>query len=78
MLVRVFEVDLTSDDIFEDATFLKGYNEKNFDKLIEFVKSLKDKDMRINNNWYTVHDFVWSFPESDENIPSFDIFVYGY
>lgn len=78
MLVRVYKMDLASDDEYENATFLKAYQEDNFDKLAEFVKSLKDKDLRIYNEWYTIHDFVWSFPEDEENIPSFDIFVYGY
>ena len=78
MLVRVYEMNLTSDDEYENATFLKGYHEENIDKLVEFVKSLKGKDLRIHNEWYTIHDFVWSFPEDTENIPSFDIFVFGY
>ena len=78
MLVRVLEENLCEKDCLENATFLKGYEFKDIDKIIEFVKSLIGKDMRIGNDWYTIEDYVWSFPETDENIPTLDIFVYGY
>lgn len=78
MLVRVLEEDLTEENRFENAKFLKGYNFENIDIIVEVVKSLMGKDMRIGNDWYTIDDYVWSFPETDDNIPSFDIYVYGY
>lgn len=80
MLVRIYELNFTMDDDtgMDKATFLKGYEFKNIDKIVKFVKCMKGKDLRIGNIWYTIDDFVWTFPEEHDNIPTFDIYVYSY
>lgn len=80
MLVRIYELNFTMDDNtgIDNATFLKGYNFQDIDKIVEFVKSMKGKDLRIGDIWYTIDSFIWTFPEESDNIPSFDIFVYSY
>lgn len=80
MLVRIFELNFTMDDDTgkDNATFLKGYEFKNIDKIVKFVKCMKDKDLRIGDIWYQIDDYVWNFPEEHDNIPTFDIYVYSY
>lgn len=75
MLIRLMEYNWTENDDsgLDNPHFIKAYTEKNINKVIKLIKEIKG--VRIGNDWYTICDYIWNFPESYENIPSLDIYV---
>ena len=60
---------LTDDEEFNKCIYnflgmrLNWAKKANDTKVIEFIKSMLGKDVRIGDDWYTIQDFVWSFPK---------------
>lgn len=76
MIIRLLEYNWTNDDSgLEKPNHIGAYTEENYDKAIIFIKEMIDHGVRFGDDWYTVCDVIWSFPESRENIPSIDVYV---
>ena len=77
MIIRLVEYNWTNEDEtgLDKPKFIKAYTEDNIDKVIVLIKEMKEQGIRVGNDWYTICDYVWSFPESHENLPSLDIYV---
>ena len=80
MLIRLMEYDFSSeeDDMYKNPHLIKGYEEKNFDKLVNTIISLKGCDVRVGDEFYTIDDIVFNFPEFNDNIPTLDIMCIPY
>ena len=80
MLVRILELNFTNNDSegMDNAHYLAGYEFENIDKIIEFVKSMKGKDLRINDEYYTIEDWIWNFPQDFDSLSCLDIYVLSY
>lgn len=77
MLIRLYELNYTDDDGIDDAKFIAGYEEVNFDKVALFLLALKGKRVIFGGERYMISDYAFRFPESKDNIPSLDIYVYS-
>lgn len=80
MLVRLVEYNWTKDDDtgMQNPNFIKAYNFKDIDKIIEFIKSIIDHDVRVGDEWYTIQDYIWVFPKDEDSVPCLDVYCCGY
>lgn len=78
MIIRLCEYNFLGCDCdtgLDNPKIIKAYNESNIDKIIFFVKEMMNRGVRVGDDWYTICDMIWSFPENRENVPSLDIYV---
>lgn len=77
MIIRLCEYNWTNEDEsgMDKPHIIKAYTENDIDKVIIFVKEMLHRGVRVGDDWYTIEDYIWNFPESQENVPSLDIYV---
>lgn len=81
MLIRLVEYnfnDPEDESGMINPKFIAAYDEKNFDKLMNFIKNSKGIDIVVGDDWYTIDTYVFHFPKDSDSIPSINIYVYGY
>ena len=83
MLVHIKEVSPLPDRAewdFENTKFVQAYKVKSYDKFLRFIQTLKKyhKDLIVGDNWYTVEDYAFCFPENNESVPCLYVYVVSY
>ncbi len=80
MLIRLCEYNFTNEDEsgLENPRIIRGYQEENFDKLVNFLKALKGYDVKIGDTFYTIDDLVFQFPKDSDSVPCLDIMCLSY
>lgn len=78
MLIRLLEYNYETEDKYENPTFIKAYKEENYEKLIAVLNLMNGRDFKVGDEYYTYQEWLFSFPENEDSIPSIDIFVCGY
>lgn len=78
MLVRLLEYNYENEDKYANPHFIKAYKEENYEKLIAVLNLMKGRDFKVGDEYYTYQEWIFSFPENEDSIPSIDIFVCGY
>ena len=76
MLIRLYKYTFKTDDKFENPKFLAAYREENFDKLVNLLESMKEHGIKVGEQWYTIDDYIFTFPEDHESIPAIDIYCF--
>ncbi len=77
MIIRLCEYNWNEEDEsgLDKPHIIKAYTENNIDKIIVFIKEMLHRGVRVGDDWYTIEEYIWNFPESHENVPSLDIYV---
>ena len=42
------------------------------------LNQMKNRDFKIDDEYYTYQEWMFNFPKGDESIPCIDIYVCGY
>lgn len=62
---------------YEHTKTISARKIKQYDKFIRFIKALKKykKPLIVDDEWYDVLDYAYSFPSSKDSLPCFYIYV---
>lgn len=83
MLVHIKELDVSplhDDWDYENAKTIAARTIKTYDKFIRFVHEIKKHkiDLIVGENWYTVEDYAFSFPDDSDMVPILYVYVVSY
>jgi len=79
MLIRLLQINFSSDDIYEDAKYLSGFKTDNYGEFMKMLSELKNNSEEFNiavgEEWYTIDTYVFSFPKDSDSLPCINIYV---
>lgn len=83
MLVHIRELSCLPDYAdwdYDNTKFIAAHEIKDYDKFVKFVQTLKKygKDLIVNDEYYTVEDYAFVFPQNSDSVPCLYVYVSGY
>lgn len=62
---------------YEKTKIISTYTIEDYDRFVNFIEYLKkyDKEIIIDEKWYSIEDYVFEFPKNFDYMPVLKIYV---